>query len=104
IDINERLFGADDPSITQLDWIRKQSDHQIFLLDAEQSVRPADLPSTVLQPLVSTAASEDRLYRLTSQLRVKGGADYIAYVRDLVSEHPPTGPASFPGYDLRMFA
>lgn len=43
-EINEKLFGADDPKLTQLDWIVKQSDHQVFLLDAAQSVRPADLP------------------------------------------------------------
>ncbi|MGH3706078.1 MAG: DNA/RNA helicase domain-containing protein, partial [Agromyces sp.] len=34
--INERLFGADDPNLTQLDWIRKQSRHQVFLLDRLQ--------------------------------------------------------------------
>ena len=45
--ITERLFGDDRPEITQLDWIREQSDHQIFLLDTDQSVRPADLPRPV---------------------------------------------------------
>ena len=32
-DINERLFGEDDPSITQLDWIDYQSKHQLYLVD-----------------------------------------------------------------------
>lgn len=44
-DITTRLFGHDDKTRTQLDWITAQSDHRILMLDAEQSVRPADLPA-----------------------------------------------------------
>ena len=37
-DINLKLFGRDDQDLTQLDWIKAKSSHQIFLLDAAQSV------------------------------------------------------------------
>lgn len=100
--INERLFGNDDMRLTQLDWIRTQSEHQIFLLDSAQSVRPADLPSTVQQQLVSAANEADRHYRLSSQMRVQAGADYVNYVRRVLSPHPPE-PQMFSGYGFRLF-
>lgn len=101
--INARLFGSDDSKYTQLDWIKKQSDHQIFLLDAAQSVRPADLPPSVLNSMLEEVNRERRRYVLTSQLRVKGGADYVRYIRSVLSENPPASQC-FPGYDFRLFA
>ena len=50
--ITEKLFGWDDKTKTQLDWIRTKSRHQIFLLDAAQSVRPADVSPAVLHGLL----------------------------------------------------
>lgn len=103
--ITERLFGEDDPSKTQLDWIRAQSDHQILLLDAEQAVRPADLPREVVDALLHAADNGHRRYRLASQMRVRAGADYVGYVRrvlDPMSESVPTRP-DLGEYDLRFF-
>jgi hypothetical protein len=100
--INERLFGADDPKYTQLDWVRERSDHQIFLLDLAQSVRPGDLPPAVLDGMLEEVHGERRGYVLTSQLRVEGGADYITYVRRILGEDPPE-KQYFPSYDFRLF-
>lgn len=101
-EINEALFGRDDLTITQLDWIRKCSKHQIFLVDSAQSVRPADLPEKVLNSLRDTARLEQRFYRLHSQMRVKGGADYVEYVRSVLSSSPPE-VMHFEDYDFRFF-
>lgn len=101
-EINEALFGNDDLTKTQLDWIRACSRHQIFLVDSAQSVRPADLPENVLNSLLDVARSENRFYRLHSQMRVKGGADYVGYVRSLLSSAPPE-MARFDDYDFRFF-
>ncbi|TVY41025.1 Uncharacterized protein LSUB1_G001695 [Lachnellula subtilissima] len=60
--ITSELFGSDDKSKTQLDWIRAKSRHQIFLLDAAQSVRPADLPTELLSGLVATRAHRDGIF------------------------------------------
>ncbi|KIP53101.1 DUF2075 domain-containing protein [Leucobacter komagatae] len=101
-DITTRLFGAFDPDLTQLDWIRKQSDHQIVIIDGGQSVLPADLPSASIAQLSAEAATASRRYRLESQLRVLAGGDYVEYIRDAVSgvlEHP----REFEGYDLRFY-
>jgi len=100
--INERLFGGDDLALTQLDWIVKQSDHQIFLVDAAQSVRPADLPAASVGGLIGLAKELDRHFVLTSQMRVQAGADFVGYVRRMLSSNPPV-PRTFKGYDLRLF-
>ncbi|GGI02934.1 DNA/RNA helicase domain-containing protein [Arthrobacter liuii] len=101
-EINEALFGADDLSLTQLDWIRKSSRHQILLVDAEQSVRPADLPEDLVRSLLLKSQGEKRYYRLHSQMRVKGGTDYIKYIRGILSTRPPA-VSRFDDYDFRFF-
>lgn len=101
-DINERLFGEDDPSLTQLDWIDYQSKHQLYLVDGAQSVRPADLPAIAVDELVRSAQRRDRHYRLTSQMRVRAGQDYVSYIRGVL-ERSVTLREEFPGYDLRMY-
>lgn len=104
ITINERLFGADDPSKTQLDWIRAQSRHQIYLLDLEQTIRPADLPQSVLRSLVNLARSTHRRYPLSTQMRVRAGTDYVQFVRDVLrGESNTTERPDFGDYDLRFF-
>ena len=78
-------------------------EHQIFLLDTAQSVRPADLPRSVLDVRWSTEArTANRRFELTSQLRVAGGSDYIGYIRQLLSDQAPE-PLAFPDYDFRLF-
>jgi DUF2075 family protein len=101
--INERLFGRDDPSFTQLNWITAMSRHQIFLLDAAQSVRPADVSRAVLEALASRVDETHRRYRLTTQMRITGGEDYVKYVRSVLSLTPPERRETFGEYDLRFF-
>lgn len=102
-EINERLFGYDDKSKTQLDWIFEKSRHQLFLVDPAQSVRPADLPEVTLQALIDSTSKRERHYRLASQMRIKvAGDDYVGYVRDVLAGRD-TAVKSFDGYDLRFF-
>lgn len=101
-EINASLFGNDDPTLTQLDWITRQSEHQLLLIDSAQSVRPADLPATTQRSILDAARADHRYYALTSQMRVKAGDDYVSYIRDVLSPEPPA-PRSFDGYDLRFY-
>jgi DUF2075 family protein len=101
--ITEKLFGDDDKTKTQLDWIRAKSKNQIFLLDVEQSVRPADISSEVLQELVSRSKGEGRHYPLTTQMRVRSGDDYVGYVRRVLEGKSAVTPRRFEGYDLQFF-
>ena len=102
--INQRLFGEDNPARTQLDWIRKQSDHQIFFLDPRQSVRPADLPHNIQAELIDTARREEHYFKLWSQMRVQGGGDYIDYVRRILSPNPPHASRVIDNYEFCIFA
>ena len=100
--INQALFGSDADHYTQLDWIAEQSRHQIYLLDTEQSVRPADLPARLQQELVAVAAQEDRHYRLATQMRMRAGEDFVGYVRSFLRGEMPQHQ-SFAEYDFRLF-
>ncbi|GAA5144598.1 hypothetical protein GCM10025768_00550 [Microbacterium pseudoresistens] len=101
-DINIALFGEDDPRYTQLDWIKARSRHQLLLVDGEQSVRPHDLSPAIRTREVRAARDQHRQYRLTTQMRVRAGADYVEYVRALLRDERPVRP-DLGDYDLRMF-
>lgn len=104
--ITEELFGANDLSKTQLDWIRATSRHQVLIIDPDQTVRPADLPRAEVKALIGNASAADRLFELHSQLRVRAGDDYVDFfatvLRTAGSGPPPTTP-DIGDYDLRMF-
>lgn len=102
IDINEALFGNDDPSYTQLDWIKARSAHQVLLVDGEQSVRPHDLSPGTLDATVRGAKDAHRFFPLTTQMRVEAGADYVEFIRALLRSEDPSRP-DFGAYDLRFF-
>lgn len=101
-EINKAFFGHDDVSFTQLDWLKAISDHQIFLLDLNQSVRPADLKISDTMALVEAAKSEHRLYRLKHQHRVKAGEEWETYVRNVLEGKQSTR-IEFENYDVRFF-
>jgi len=102
-EITERLFGFDDVTRTQLDWVRAQSRHAVFLVDGDQSVRPADLPAVAIERLVAEARGDARWYPLMSQMRVAAGADYVQYVREVLTGRPGVRPQTFEDYDLRFY-
>nr|WP_157002073.1 DUF2075 domain-containing protein [Agromyces laixinhei] len=102
VDINRKLFGEDDLSITQLEWIRSKSTHQVFLLDTAQSVRPADLPTSVLDALINQTRGTGRFYPLASQMRVLAGNDYLEYVRQILRAESPES-RTFDQYEFRVF-
>jgi len=107
-DIMNRLFpGLDREELltkTQIDWIRAKSRHQLFLLDKEQSVRPADVPAEKLDEVLETAEKQERRFQLTSQMRVAGGVDYIRHARSLLTGDLPTRSLPrFEGYDFKIF-
>ncbi len=104
--ITRTLFGSDDTSKTQLDWIRVKSRHQIFLLDAAQSVRPADLPSGLLSNLVADTRASRRYFQLQTQMRVQAGSDFVSYIRWILDPRPLSAPRvrqDFGEYDFRAF-
>lgn len=103
-EINQRLFWEEEDweTKTQLDWMTEQSSHLVLLLDRAQSVRPADLPRSLLDTMVKGAQDQQKHHELISQMRVQGGNDYIEYVQDILSDSPPE-PSTFGNYELKFF-
>jgi DUF2075 family protein len=101
-ELNIKLFGFDDKTKTQLDWIQLKSRHQLLLLDTAQSIRPGDLPLATTEGLLEKAKNSDSWFHLASQMRVLGGNDYLAFVKEIFSEKEVTVTGS-KGYDLRFF-
>lgn len=101
-DINLKLFGDDLKHHTQLDWLRAKSKHQLLMLDTAQSIRPADLPHKATQELIDSSESDGNLFRLSSQMRVTGGEDYLAFVKNLLDDKD-VAVGDFGNYDFRFF-
>lgn len=102
--ITTKLFGDPlDTSQNQLHWIRAKAKHTILLLDTEQAVRPADIEPEVFQGALEEAGRDGRRYHLMSQMRVAGGNDYIQFVRELLSDSPPSSVPDFGEYDFRIY-
>lgn len=99
---NERLFGADDNELTQLDWVQHRSRHQILLLDTAQRIKPADLSTETLNELIRSTKVDHRFYPLASQMRVLAGEDYINYIRRILKGEQSEF-VGFRQYDFRMF-
>lgn len=99
---NFRLYGSDDKSKTQLDWVYSRSKHQIFLVDPEQAVKPADLSRETLKELIEVATVNRNHFLLENQMRVEGGNAYIEYIRELMDGRAGLAP-SFGDYSLHHF-
>lgn len=102
-EINIKLFGKDDIHKTQIDWINECSTHQIFLVDSAQSVKPADVPSHHLEALVTEAQKDHSFFKLTSQMRVMGGTDYIDFIRQVLNQTWNKPLPSFGEYEFKFF-
>ncbi len=102
-DINVKLFGDDDKEITQLDWVRKLSKHQVLLLDIDQTVRPGDLPRELTLRLVQEAKAQARFQKLVSQMRIPNGSDYVDYVTQVLSKSGSASSSSFGEYEVKFF-
>jgi DUF2075 family protein len=102
-EINERLFGSDPDEKTQLDWVISQSEKQILLIDAEQSVMPSDVTESTINSLQIEARNAHSYFKLLSQLRVQGGEKYIKFVSQLLKDGSAQVDADFSEYDFRLF-
>lgn len=81
---------------TELDWILKSSQHQIFLFDENQSVRPADIRAGDMKALPALH------YELKTQMRVEGGERYMQFVEQLF-EKPTSNSVDFEKYDFKVY-
>ena len=105
-EINARLFGNPESGHSQLDWLRKQCDHLILLLDPEQSVRPQDLTPNEINACLDSSRASGRIHTLRSQLRIQGDSREYGDFLDHLLAIGPQSPIEIPtidGYELRVF-
>ena len=79
-----RLLGFDIHKGTELDWVIKQSKNQIFFYDEGQSIKPTDIDK---ERFIDLKKKHNNNVQLVSQMRVKGGTDYINYIDNLLHCH-----------------
>lgn len=91
--VNKKLGLKDG---TQLDWIMKSSKFQILFYDSNQSILPADIRSEEFKNY------QFQSYELISQMRVKGGDDYIKYIRDILNVNQKQR-IPFYNYEFKIF-
>jgi DUF2075 family protein/DNA replication protein DnaC len=78
---NNQKLGLGDNG-TELDWIIENSKNQIFFYDSAQSIRPSDVDS---ESFIKLLKEDSNLKcELKSQMRVKGGNNYIQFVDELL--------------------
>jgi DUF2075 family protein len=81
---------------TNLDWIMKTSKHQVFFYDENQSIKPSDVRKEDFNNLNA------KHYKLTTQMRVGAGDEYIHFIEDLFNLKVPD-KTSFENYDFKVY-
>ena len=87
----------------ELDWILRQCRCAVLFYDAMQVVGPSGIGVQRFENKLQIEQSKRMLtyYNLFTQMRVRGGNDYIAYVRQLLSGQAGE-KKTFDGYELKL--
>lgn len=93
-DCNKKLGLNKDSD--QLDWIRLSAKHMILCYDKNQSIKPADVRPQKFEEI------EFQKHKITSQMRVIAGEDYIKYIENILNERQEE-IKTFNGYELYIF-
>lgn len=93
-DCNKRL-GLNKES-DQLDWIKVSTKHMIVCYDKKQSIKPSDVRAEQFEKI------EFQKHRITSQMRVLAGKDYIDYIENILNQEQKCAK-EFGGYELYIF-
>lgn len=81
-DDNCKLLGLDKTTASELDWIKIQATQSILFYDESQSIKPSDVNREDFEKLSNLPSS--RVEELKTQLRVKGGNEYVNMIRDIL--------------------
>lgn len=84
---------------TELDWVMLSSRHTALFYDPEQSIRPSDIPHDKFLTIKDNAET----LKLTSQMRVLGGNNYIDFVDKLLTDANDLSRWESSVYELKLF-
>lgn len=98
-DENNKRLGLPKEA-TELDWILSNSKTQIFFYDPCQTIKPTDIE----QEYFLNKIGKDLFFEheLKSQFRVKGGENYMDYIKNLLNSKL-IQKKDFEEYDFRFF-
>lgn len=101
-DDNNRKLGLPNDA-TELDWILVQVKCPILFFDTNQVVGPSGISKEILNNKINESYKNRMItyYTLTTQMRVKGGNDYIEYIRGILN-NLTEGKKTFGTYDFRI--
>lgn len=94
-DITNKRFGLGNEG-TELDWILQSANQVVLFYDERQSVRPSDISAKKV--LESNPIS----FELKTQMRVKGGENYLHFIDSLLENSADT-KANFSDYDFKVY-
>ncbi|WP_276090317.1 DNA/RNA helicase domain-containing protein [Pedobacter sp. JY14-1] len=96
-------LDLDKHTASELHWVILQSHRSVLFYDQNQSIKPSDTRKEDFDKL--KLATGTSIEKLKSQFRVKGGHDYITYVRDLLSCSMPQERKQYRSndYEFLMF-
>lgn len=83
-DKNCEKLGLDKLTSSELDWVILQSNKSIIFYDQYQSIKPSDTTRDSFKKLESEPYT--RIEKLKTQLRVRGGNEYIKLVHKIFDE------------------
>ncbi len=83
-DTNTEILGLDKKTSSELDWVQIQSEKSIIFYDKLQSIKPSDVAREKFYELRSLPTT--RKEKLTVQLRIKGGNEYVKLVHQLFDD------------------
>lgn len=93
--------GLPETEGTELEWVRLQSNNMLILFyDSNQTVKESDVLSSDFDMIKNATGCYN--YYLKSQLRVKGGNEYIDFIKQIFKDNPKKYTLT-DEYDLKVF-
>lgn len=85
---------------THLDFILAKTKYQVLVYDENQTVKPADIPDSDFKSRLATRHLIEK--ELKSQMRCKGGGDYMGYLDDIFNVSSPD-KKSISDFEFKLF-
>jgi DUF2075 family protein/predicted GIY-YIG superfamily endonuclease len=101
-DDNNRNLGLSSDA-TELDWILKQVKCPILFFDSNQIVGPSGISKEILSNKINNSFKNRMItyYTLMTQMRVRGGNDYIEYIRSIL-DNSVNEKKTFDNYEFKI--
>lgn len=94
-----RRLGLDPQTATHLDFLLRKSKYQVLVYDENQSIKPTDIPSQIMNSELKKATIQREL---RSQMRCLGGGVFTQYINDIFQMREPRFK-SFGNFEFKMY-